>query len=107
MSSANRKHDRYIYEADVEIKFDSGDVHPGKLTNFSLGGAYIQLQPLPKFGSKIKLGMNLPGVPERSEILCFVRWVNDGQGMGVQFEYVRPIEIWAMTKLIKKLKKIE
>jgi hypothetical protein len=102
--TGQRKHERYSYEAEVQVKFDTGDVFTGKLINFSLGGAFIVMETLPKFGSKVKVSINLPGVPERSEIPCFVRWINEGEGMGMQFEYLRPIEVWALTKLIKKLK---
>jgi hypothetical protein len=102
--TGQRKHERYSYETDVNVKFETGDVFPGKMLNFSLGGAYIQMETLPKFGSKVKVEISLPGVPDRCEIPCFVRWVNEGQGMGMQFEYLRPIEVWALTKLIKKIK---
>ncbi len=99
-----RKLERYTYEVEVQVKFDTGDVYTGKMLNFSLGGAYIQMETLPKFGSKVKMSITLPGVPEQCEIPCFVRWVNEKKGMGMQFEYLRPIEVWALTKLIKKLK---
>ena len=102
--TGQRKHERYSYETEVEVKFDTGDVFPGKMLNFSLGGAFIEMEPLPKFGSKVKLCLFLPGVPNRCEIPCFVRWVKEGQGMGMQFEYTRPIEVWALTKLIRKIK---
>jgi Tfp pilus assembly protein PilZ len=91
----------------VEVKFDTGDVFSGRLVNFSLGGAFVQMETLPKFGSKVGLYINVPGISERCEIPCFVRWVNEGDGMGMQFEYTRPIEVWALTKLIKKLKQTE
>ena len=102
--TGQRKHERYSYETEVEVKFDTGDVHTGKMLNFSLGGAFIEMDTLPKFGSKVKLCFDMPGVPDRCEIPCFVRWVKPGEGLGMQFEYTRPIEVWALTKLIKKLK---
>ncbi len=102
-----RKHERYPYETEVEVKFDTGDLFPGKILNFSLGGAFIQMDTLPRFGSKVKIYITLSGVPDRCEIPCFVRWVKEGEGMGMQFEYLRPIEVWALTKLMKKLKPID
>ena len=102
--STQRKHERCHFELDVELVFDDGAIHPGRLQNFSLGGAFILIDPVPDFGSKVVLHIDLPGVPKRCEIPSFVRWNKDGSGTGIQFEYTRPIEVWALSKLIRKLK---
>ena len=100
-----RKHERYKYELGVDVVFEDGETHPARLLNFSLGGAFIQIEPRPDYGSKITLLADLPGVPETCKIPCFVRWFKEDEGgMGVQFEYTRPIEVWALSKLIRKLK---
>ncbi len=102
--NAQRKHERYTYELDVAVVFEDGETHNAKIVNFSLGGAFIDVSPPPGFGSKIKLLIDLPGVPEQSEIPCFVRWIKEGEGVGVQFEYTRPIEVWALSKLFRKIR---
>lgn len=102
--NAQRKHERYAYELDVEVVFDEGEQHQAKIINFSIGGAFVHVEPTPEFGSKIKLLIDLPGVPERSEIPCFVRWIKEGEGVGIQFEYTRPIEVWALSKLVRKIR---
>ena len=99
-----RKHERYIYEQDVQIVEESGEISDGRMMNFSMGGAFIQVTPVPEFGSKVTLQINLPGVPDTCKIPCFVRWVKQDNGVGIQFEYTRPIEVWALSKLIRKLK---
>ena len=101
--NGKRKHERYSYEQDVEIIHEDGQLTSGRLINFSLGGAFIALSPQPEFGSKIVLQLNLPGVPDLCKIPCFVRWTKPDYGVGIQFEYTRPIEIWALIKLIHKL----
>ena len=99
-----RKHERYAYELNATVIFEGGEKHDGRLINFSLGGAFLNVDPLPSFGSKVTLIVDLPGVPKQSEIPCFVRWLKDGEGIGIQFEYIRPIEVWALSKLIRKIK---
>ena len=101
-----RKHERYSYELDVEVIFENDDLHQARLLNFSLGGAFVQIDTLPAFASKVTLLIDLPGVPERCRIPCYVRWIKDKetQGMGIQFQYTRPIEVWALSKLIRKIK---
>ena len=102
--NAQRKHERYAYELDVTVVFEDGETYAAKIVNFSLGGAFINVEPPPRFGSKIKLHVDLPGVPERSEIPSFVRWIKEGEGVGIQFEYTRPIEVWALSKLVRKIR---
>ena len=102
--NVQRKHERYAYELDVAIVFEDGEKHDARMINFSLGGAFVTIDPQPRFGSKIKLLIDLPGVPERCEISSFVRWTREGEGIGIQFEYTRPIEVWALSKLIRRIK---
>jgi hypothetical protein len=102
--TSQRKHERFQYEQDVEMVFEDGGNHPGRLLNFSLGGALVSINPIPDFGSKVVLRIDLPGVPKTCEIPSFVRWNKDGGGTGIQFEYTRPIEVWALSKLIRKLR---
>ena len=102
--NSKRKHERYTYEQDVQLVLENGESTPGRLMNFSMGGAFLQIDPLPRFGSKVTLQLDLPGVPDTCRIPGFVRWTKPGLGAGIQFEYTRPIEVWALSKLIRKLK---
>ena len=102
--STQRKHLRYDFEQDVELAFQDGANHSGHLVNFSLGGAFVNVDPMPEFGSKVLLRIELPGIPKTCEIPSLVRWNKAGNGTGIQFEYTRPIEVWALSKLIRKLK---
>ena len=102
--NGKRKHDRYNYEQPVQLVFMNGETHAGQSLNFSIGGMFIEISPLPEFGSKVTLQIDLPGVPETCKIPCIVRWTKNEHGAGIQFEYVRPIEVWALSKLIRKLK---
>lgn len=102
--NSQRKHERYDYEQDIQLVSEDGETYYGRLQNFSMGGAFVQLATMPEFGSKVILHIDLPGVPDTCKIPCFVRWTKPNVGAGIQFEYTRPIEVWALSKLIRRLK---
>lgn len=99
-----RKHERYEFAQPVELVLKDGEALAGRLKDFSLGGAFVFIDPQPEFGSKVTLRIELPGVPDICQIPCFIRWRKEGEGVGIQFEYTRPIEVWALSKLIRKIK---
>lgn len=95
----HRKHTRRAFDVPVEIVF-VGELRPGVSVNISRGGIFVMTEPLPEYGERLLLRLRLPGVPEECEIPCVVRWVRAGEGAGMQFEVLRPIEIWALGKLL-------
>ncbi len=90
---------RFEYHADVEIEFNSGASQTATVVNMSSGGVLLTTDPLPKFGEKVTLKMDLPGIPNVCTIPCIVRWIKQGEGAGLQFERLRPIEMWAINRL--------
>ncbi len=78
---------------------------PGRSLNISAGGIFIDTAPLPEFGTKLTLHIKLPGIADKCKIPCIVRWRKEGDGAGLQFEGLRPIEVWALNKLVKSLAK--
>ena len=98
----NRKHSRHAWETPVEITVD-GERQPGRSVNISRGGLFIATDPVPPFGARVRLHITLPGVPEECDMGCIVRWSKPGEGAGLQFEMLRPIEVWALNKLLKSL----
>lgn len=95
----HRKHARRAFEVPVQIVVD-GKSRTGISVNISRGGIFLMTEPLPEFGERLKLRLRLPGIAEECEIPCVVRWVKPGEGAGMQFEQLRPIEIWALGKLL-------
>lgn len=102
-----RKHTRYSFEADVEIALPDTSRQTGRVRNISTGGTFVDTLPAPVFGSRVTLCLDLPGVPGHCSIPCIVRWVKDDGGTGLQFESLRPIEVWALNKLMHSLEKID
>ncbi len=96
----NRKHARH--DCDFEVEIAVGDeIQPGRAVNISRGGIFVRTDPAPDFGARVRLVMQLQGVPGRSEIPCVVRWRKPGEGIGLQFETLRAIEVWALNKLLR------
>jgi hypothetical protein len=97
---AERRCPRVDFEADAVLELE-GSRRPGRTQNLSLGGAFVcAALPLP-IGSEIVLHIDLPGTPDRSAIPCIVRWVRSGVGIGLQFERLRPIEVWAICQIVR------
>jgi hypothetical protein len=101
--SNQRQHTRYIYSTEIELTID-GERRPARTVNISRGGVFIIADPVPAFGGKLVLHIKLPGVPEICDIGCVVRWSKAGEGAGLQFEQLRPIEVWSLNKLLRDLK---
>jgi len=98
-----RQHVRYDYDTALEISH-GGERQPGRSVNVSRGGIFVATDPVPAFGSKAVLHIQLPGVNEVCDIPCVVRWSKAGEGVGLQFEQLRPIEVWALNKLLRDLR---
>ena len=88
----NRRDTRHSYRARTKLEYEDGSIQEGMVSNISLGGTLVDIEPLPAFWKKVRLHIVLPGVPEECVIPCIVRWIKEGEGAGLQFEYLRPIE---------------
>ena len=98
----NRQHLRIDYVTSVEI-VNGGSAQSARTVNISQGGVFIETAPAPDFDAKVVLRISLPGVPETAAIPCIVRWCKGEEGVGLQFENLRAIEVWAINKLLKGL----
>ena len=96
-----RANDRVDYDIDCELRGQYA-VQRGRSVNISAGGAFVATDPLIPIGTRLELALHLPGVPDLSRIPCIVRWSKWGKGIGLQFERLRPIEVWALNKLVRK-----
>lgn len=98
-----RQHVRLDFDRAVELTHD-GQRLAGRSINISRGGVLVAVEPVPEFGAKVILHIDLPGVPETCDVRCVVRWSKPGGGAGLQFEQLRPIEVWALNKLLGSLR---
>jgi hypothetical protein len=97
-----RQHVRVDFRTEVGILVD-GAKQDGTTVNISQGGVLVQTSPLPRLEGKVVLQIRLPGTGATSEIACIVRWSKEPDVVGLQFENLRAIEVWALNKLLKSL----
>lgn len=87
---------------DVVVAGDSGK-QAGRLISISRGGAFLNTELILTVGARFTLIFDLPGLKGPSEIPCVVRWTTPDKGVGIQFERLKPIEVWSLNKLMHSL----
>ena len=77
----------------------------GTSTDISVGGLRAMLPENLPFGTKVKVIVQLPALPDESVIDAEVRWgqaeAGGGFSVGLQFLRVRPRETWAINQIIR------
>lgn len=95
-----RAQPRIEFQTDVQLDIGENSL-PGRTTDISRGGAFVAVEPAPPVGTRLELQIRLPGVPDICRIPCIVRWTSIDRGVGVQFQRLRPIEVWALNRLAR------
>jgi len=91
------------YSLQLPVIFNAGDrVGFGSTSDVSLGGMYIETDSPRLFGERITVKFRAGGLEQPLSAPAVVRWVESGRGMGVQFESVRPLVIWALQQELKE-----
>lgn len=88
------------FETDVQLGL-GGTALAGRTADISRGGAFVMVEPVPPIGTRIELLIRLPGVPDVCRIPSIVRWSSVDRGVGLQFERLRPIEVWAINSIVR------
>jgi len=80
----------------------------GTSRNISQGGMFIEMSESIPMDAVVRVRFSLPGLTDGSlETEARVRWVEregQGRGVGVQFAALRPIEVWAINQLFRKVR---
>lgn len=97
-----RRHPRVPYDGPLEfVATGANERFAGQCKDVSLGGMYVQTPtPLP-FGNPLVVHITLPGVKTPLAIPAIVRWMRDGEGMGLQFGLIGARETHAITELTR------
>jgi hypothetical protein len=80
---------RYNYKVDIK--------------NISAGGTFVELSESLPDGAQIELSFSLPGVLERYDLPCVVRWSRN-RGAGLQFVSLSANEMHGLNQFIERLK---
>ena len=73
--------------------------HDARIVNLSVGGALLAHPRLP-MGARVHLAFTVMGEPIATGAV--VRWSSDGE-VGVQFDGLRPKEVWALSRYFESL----
>ncbi|HEV3193725.1 MAG TPA: PilZ domain-containing protein [Polyangiaceae bacterium] len=96
-----RRHQRAPLNLPVEfIVRGSTDRVPGRATDVSLGGMFIETAKPPAFSEELVVHLALPEVKKPIALKAVVRWTRTG-GMGVQFGLLGARETHAITELTR------
>ena len=86
----------------TDVQLSSGDIRlDGRTADLSQGGAFVEVEQVLPIGTRVELSIRLPGVRGICLIPSIVRWSSVDRGVGLQFESLRPIEVWAINRVIR------
>jgi len=92
------------HDVDVPCSFSDGSAGTPtatRLLNLSIGGAFVEAPRLP-MGQRVKLSFRVPTQEDTISTDAVVRWATD-QGVGVQFDGLRPKDVWALSRYFDTL----
>lgn len=100
MSENRRSSTRH--DVDLACTITEAEAHEARISNLSVGGALIS-HPRRPMGHRLTLAFHLPAPVNQSiEASAIVRWSSD-QDIGVQFDGLRPKDVWALNKYFESL----
>ncbi|MBK9030862.1 MAG: PilZ domain-containing protein [Myxococcales bacterium] len=90
------------HPVDLPCALREGAMPEVRINNLSVGGALIVHPKLP-MGHRLHLSFRVPAVPDQEiSIGAVVRWCTDHE-VGVQFDGLRPKDVWALSKYFESL----
>ena len=92
------------HDVDVPCTFSDGaspTPNETRISNLSIGGAFVVVPRLP-MGQRVQLRFRVPTQEEAISTGAVVRWATD-QGVGVQFDGLRPKDVWALSRYFETL----
>jgi len=91
------------HDVDVACTFTVGTdaAIETRITNLSAGGAFVAGARLP-MGNRVHVAFRVPTIESAISIGAVVRWATD-DGVGVQFDGLRPKDVWALSKFLESL----
>ncbi len=99
MSQARRRFGRFERELVVEVGFE-GQSHIARTVDIGLGGVSVLTSAEPQFGDVLELRISVPQPAQIVEAEGKVMWVKPGSpnNVGLAFEALRPIDVWALLQ---------
>jgi hypothetical protein len=101
VSDNRRTATRHPVSLPGKLKID-GVVEGCTVMNLSLGGALVSTPRKLAMGSRCQITFAVPTVENPIDVGATVRWA-DGSGVGLQFDGLRALDVWALNKYFEQL----
>jgi PilZ domain len=93
---------RHPVDIASSLVIGDGAAQTVRISNLSIGGALV-VHPRIPMGQRVRLTFRVPTMAESDiEISATVRWSTDIE-VGVQFDGLRPKDVWALSKYFETL----
>jgi len=111
LSQSKRKHPRINTDIQVSMRHaDGGDLPTGRIRNMSLGGVFVESEPL-GFGAELQLSFKLPISSKTIDCTGYVTWSTKGvdqkerpsgmDGNGVRLTRIGVLEMKQLSEFIQ------
>ena len=101
MPENRRKSTRYDVGLTAQLVYDEQTVEV-RVNNLSLGGAQLAYDQRLPMGARANIHFRVPTHEPVIDVSATVRWSSAGV-LGLQFDSLRPKEIWALNKYFEDL----
>ncbi|HVV85999.1 MAG TPA: PilZ domain-containing protein [Kofleriaceae bacterium] len=103
MPENRRTSTRHVVELPCTFTVTGDASGPAELAliNLSIGGALVRRPRLP-LGVRVQLAFRVPNLDDTISTGAVVRWSTDDE-VGVQFDGLRPRDVWALSKYFESL----
>lgn len=91
------------HDVDLACAFgpSASELAETRISNLSIGGAMVKHKRLP-MGNRVHISFRVPNHETAISIGAVVRWSTD-DSVGVQFDGLRPKDVWALSKYLESL----
>jgi hypothetical protein len=101
VSDNRRTATRHAVSIPGKIKIE-GPPEACTVLNLSLGGALVSASRRLAMGVRVHITFSVPTVEQPIDVGATVRWT-DGAGVGIQFDGLRALDVWALNEYFKQL----
>lgn len=93
------------HDVDLACTFgaSASDGSETRISNLSIGGAMVKVPRMP-MGQRVHISFRVPNHETAISIGAVVRWSTD-DSVGVQFDGLRPKDVWALSKYLESLQR--
>jgi Tfp pilus assembly protein PilZ len=98
-ADSRRHHEQHAIVLPATVEH-AGRILEGTSRNLSLGGMFLNVDGPVPLGARIQLSFSIPTQSRPIVAAARVRWTDGKTGIGVQFDGLRPRDVFALQQLL-------